>query len=61
MKTYVVDQNVDLAEFLDGRSDCGVDGVVVTNISGAVDDLASGREALEFLLESCELVLGLCE
>lgn len=57
--TNIVDEDVNLAEFLHGRGDGGVDGLVIANIGYSIDDLvASFGGCLEFLLESCEFVLA---
>ena len=44
--THVVDEDVNPAEFLDGRSDGSIDGVVVTNIGHFVDDSTASIRSL---------------
>jgi hypothetical protein len=49
--THVVDEDINPAEFLDGRSDCSIDGVVVANVGYLVDDLTASIRSLQFLLQ----------
>ena len=44
--TNVVDEDVNPAEFLDGRSDGSIDGVVVTYIGHFVDDSTASIRSL---------------
>ena len=49
--THVVNEDVDPAKFLDGRSDRSIDGIVVANIGHLVDDLTASIQSLQLLLQ----------
>lgn len=48
--TNIVDEDVNPAEFLDGRSDCSIDSIVIANVGHLVNDLAAHIEGLKLLL-----------
>jgi hypothetical protein len=57
-RTYVIDENVDFAQFFYRGCHGGVDGFVVAYVCCAVDDLAARiTGSLELLLQSTEFVL----
>jgi hypothetical protein len=55
--TYVVDENVDFAEFFNCWCDCSIDGIVVAYVGYLVDDFAACIGSLQFLLQCDQLTL----
>lgn len=55
--THVVDEDVNPSEFLNGRGNCSIDGIVVANIGYFVDDLTTRIRGLQLLLQCRQLGL----